>query len=194
MSTNENEVTASANAKRTRSVTKTIERDESGKSTGNLTFKFSDGSEIQFNKDSVPADTLIDLIMHGASQKIGDSYASASGETDPLAFAKACVQDTIDQLYKGEWRSNIGAGGTRITDLAVVLSRLTGKTAEESQAFVDSLDDEQKKAWKGKAKVKAGLAQYAAEKAAEKAKKLAAAADAADKSNVEADDEEISFA
>lgn len=189
MSSNERDVADSV-AKRTRSVTKTIERGEDGKPTGKLTFKFSDGSEIVFESSKVPAQTLDDLIMHGASQKIGDSYASAATESDPLAFAKACVQDTIDQLYRGEWRSNAGGGGVRITDLAVVLARLTGKTAEEAQAFVDTLDDEQKKAWKGKAKVKAGLAQYAAEKAAEKAKKLAEAAAKADTGSADAEDDE----
>ena len=171
---------------------KAIELNEAGLPTGRLLFSFEDKTEIEFDLSKVPEAVKARAVMHGFSQKIGDSYASASKAESPLAFAKAAVTDLIAQLYAGEWRATAEAG-VRITDLAVALSRLTGKTAEESQAFVDTLDDEQKKAWRGKAKVKATLATIAAEKAAARAKKLAAAAATAEGAETDTDEEDIDF-
>jgi hypothetical protein len=164
---------------------------EAGDVTGKINFEFSDGTVIEFDSAKVPTPLIQKVLMHGYSQKLGDSYASASQAENPLSYAKAAVQETIEQLYKGEWRSvSVGGGGVRITDLAVALSRLTGKTVEESQSFVETLDDDQKKAWRSKGKVKATLAGIAAEKAAEKAKKLAAAVSTEEET---AADESVSF-
>lgn len=148
-----------------------------------MTFTFDDGSTQEFDGTQVNAATKERAAWHGFSQKIGDSYASAGGSSDPVAFAKAAVADTIKQLYAGEWRA-ASTSGPKTTDLAVALSRLTGKTVEESQAFVETLDDANKKVWRGKAKVKAMLATIAAERAIEKAKKLGASTTA---------DEAVSF-
>ena len=139
-----------------------------------ITFTFDDGTTEIFDVTKVPAGTVHDLTMHGASQKVGDSYAGAADSNDPLAYAKAAVKETIAQLYNGDWRATVSR--PKQTDLAIALSRLTGKTPEEAQAFVDTLDDDAKKAWRAKAKVKATLAVIAAERAAEKAAKLAKAA------------------
>lgn len=165
---------------------KKLLRNEAGALTGVIEFTFDDGEVQSFDLANVPEGLHVNLMMHGASQKIGDSYAAASGEADPLAFAKACVKETIAQLYAGEWRATSAGGGPRVTDLAVALSRVTGKTVDEAQAFLDTLDDDGKKAIKGKAKVKAALAVIAAERAAIKAKKLAEAAGGEEK-----DEEEI---
>lgn len=141
-----------------------------------LSFTFDDETVVEFDFAKVPEQIKVQAMNHGFSQKLGDSYAAAKAQENPLAWAKAQLQSTIEQLYAGDWRAareSSGAAGGRITDLAVALSRLTGKTVEESQAFVDTLDDDQKKAWKAKGKVKAMLALIAAEKAAARAKKLA---------------------
>lgn len=172
--------------------TKTIVRNEDGTPTGIIVFEFDDKTTEQFDLSKVNDSTKLNALMHGFSQKIGDSYAGAAKSENPLAYAKEAVKDTIAQLYAGDWRAAREGGGPRITDLAVALSRLTGKTAEESQAFVDTLDDDQKKAWKAKGKVKATLAVIAAEKAAERAKKLAAKAAGAEESE-NTEEEEVSF-
>jgi hypothetical protein len=53
-----------------------------------------------FDLSKVNEETLLRLALHGASQKIGDSYAGAkdSGE-DPIAYADAAVRETIQQGY-----------------------------------------------------------------------------------------------
>ena len=57
------------------------------------------GEKFTFDLSKVSPDNVIRLALHGASQKIGDSYAGAkdSGE-DPVAYAKAAIADTIKQL------------------------------------------------------------------------------------------------
>jgi len=153
---------------------KAVQVTDAGDVTGLIVFTFDDETTETFDASKVPQPTRARAEMHGYSQKIGDSYAGAAESSDPLEFAKASVRDTIAQLYAGDWRATVSR--PKQTDLAVALSRLTGKTVEESQAFVDTLDDDQKKAWRGKAKVKATLAVIAAEKAAAKAAKLVAGA------------------
>lgn len=168
-----------------------------GKPTGIIQFTFDDESTQEFNAKNCSEQTNLRAMIHGYSQKIGDSYAGAAkaeGMT-PLAFAKLAVKETIAQLYAGEWKAPRVAG-EKVSDLAIALSRLTGKTLEEAHAFVERAgkeapadgqdeeevtEDERKafnKVWRSKGKVAAMLANIAAEKAAERAKRLAAKAGA----------------
>lgn len=100
--------------------------------------------------ESVPV--AVRSIIHGWSQKVGDSYAGAAkaeagGET-PLAFAKRRVAEVMTQIRNGEWRVTT-EGGPRVTELAKGLARATGNTVEEAvQALADKqaeLDNEEKK-------------------------------------------------
>ncbi len=143
--------------------------------TGRIDFQFDDGSTESFELSKTRADIQNRLALHGASQKIGDSYAGAGDEADPLAYAKEAVKDTIAQLYAGDWRVT-AAGGPRISDLATALSQISGKTLEECVARVGEMTDEAKKVARKHPAVAAKLAEISAQKAAAKATKLAAAA------------------
>jgi hypothetical protein len=183
--------------------TKKVETDAEGKLTGRVLFLFDDhvvakaatdkepavegkDSFEVFDLKQVPGAEALDpnvmagrLAIHGASQKIGDSYAGVAKESDPLAMAKANVKDTIAQIYAGTWRVNAG-GGPRVNDLAVAMARVTGEPLEGDDgtiAFVAAMSDDDKKAMRKKPKIAAALAAIAAEKAAERAKKLAEAAE-----------------
>ena len=156
-----------------------------------LKFVFEDGTETVVDFDKIPQEIKVRAMFHGFSQKIGDSYAGAAkAEGGALAFSKKAVNETLAQLYAGDWRATAEGGPKAPSDLAVAISRVSGKTPEACQAFVETLDDDQKKAWRKKAKVAAALATIAAEKAAARAEKLAKAA--ANQPKPEgADDEEI---
>src|SRR5688572_3874104 len=156
-----------------------------------LQFTFEDGTVIDFDPSKVNDDIKYRAMMHGFSQKIGDSYAGASKAENALAFAKEATQETIAQLYAGDWRAAAESGPKAPTDLAVALSRILGKTPEECQTFVDGMDDEQKKVYRKKGKVAAELAKIAAEKAQARAEKLAKAAANAEKQDE--DEEEITL-
>ena len=140
-----------------------IEKTLFGALTGNadqpagVKFAFPDG-----HTETILVSELSDamkerLIVHGLSQKGGDSYASAGKEENPLAAAKAWLKETLEQVRKGDWRVT-AVGGFRATLLAKALARVTGKTIEEAQGVVDlhsELDDDGKPSEAGKAWLKA---------------------------------------
>lgn len=145
---------------------------------GIIEFRFDDESAETFDMGRVPEAIRTQLMFHGASQKIGDSYAGASAAADPLAYAKESVRDTIAQLYAGTWRVSVSAG-PRVSDLAAAVALATGKTLDECVTIIGNLDDGQKKVLRKQPKVAAALASIAAKKAAERAARAAeAAADA----------------
>lgn len=123
---------------------------------GTVTFKFNDGTEATFDLSKVGDATRHQLALHGASQKIGDSYAGAGDEeiADPLAYAKERVADTIAQLYAGEWRTaSAGTGGI----LAEAMAAVSGKTREECAALLAEMSDDDKKELRKKKKIAAAL-------------------------------------
>lgn len=153
--------------------------------TGIITFTFDDKSTESFDLSKVNDATKLRLAMHGASQKIGDSYAGANAADNPVEYAKTAVRETIKDLYAGSWRAASG-GGPRVSDLAVAFSRASGKPLDACVAFVNGLDDDNKKALRNKAKVKIELAKITAEKAAARLKKLSDAASATPEGDADA--------
>lgn len=135
---------------------------------------------INFDLSKVSPEMVTMLALHGASQKIGDSYAGAKDSgTDPIAYAREAINDTINQLYAGDWSvTRTGSGAPRVTQLVQAFSIVTGKTLEESQEFISALNDEEKAALQKKAKIAATVAQLKAEQAVKRAQELAKKAEA----------------
>lgn len=168
---------------------------KAGTPTGVIQFTFEDntlqdidvrkipGMEFVSDVEAFVASTAGRALIHGTSQKIGDSYAGSKAEENPLAFAKQAAQDTIEQVLKGEWRA-VREGGPRVTDLAVAFKRVSDAqgqeiTLEAAVAHLGTLTDEETKVFRKKPKIAAALAQIAAEKAIERARKAQEAADKA---------------
>jgi hypothetical protein len=105
--------------------------------------------------------------MHGASQKLGDSYASAKGS---VADGVASLKRTIDTLTSGNWTAGRSDGETkpRTTELAQALAEIKGVDIATAQAAVENADEDKRKAWRGHPKVKAVIASIRAAKAAAK--------------------------
>ena len=145
-------------------------------------------SRQEFNLAHVTPEMLAHLALHGAKQKIADSYAGAKESgTDPLAYAKQAVADTIKQLYApdfggtNEWSVGRTASGTpRATMLVQAFAEVGGMSLEEAQEFIGTLSDEEKTAIAKKPKIAAKVAQYKAEAAVRKAKELAEKAEKAE--------------
>ena len=104
-------------------------------------------------------------MLHGAAQKIGDSYAGAKGDYDKAVEA---AKGVIDQLAQGVWRAARGEGEARprLGELAEAIARIKGVDRDKAMAAVEKATDEQRKQWRGNAKVKATIAQIRAEAAA----------------------------
>lgn len=145
---------------------------DAGKPTGVIQFTFEDETVQTIDINSLSDEMKFRLMVHGASQKIGDSYAGAKAEPKPVEFAKQAVGDTIKQLVESNWRVT-AAGGPRVTDLATVYAQVSGESIEAAVELVGSLDEAGVKELRNKPKIKAGLLALAAKRAAEKAAKAA---------------------
>ena len=151
-----------------------LERDDDGNDLEPGVTFVVDGEEHTILLSELPESVVTRLAVHGISQKVGDSYASAASVEDmtPLAYAKKQIAETIQQLRGGEWRVTV-AGGPKATLLARALARVTGRTLEESISAVENLNDEQKKAYRKDPRIVAASAEIKLEDA-QKAKERAA--------------------
>lgn len=132
--------------------------------TKTVTIAFGNEKTVSFELDRVSDDIRLQLALHGASQKIGDSYAGAKGN---YAEAVASAQDVVDQLYAGVWRAaREDDAKPRLAELAEAISRIKNVPIEAATAAVEKGTEEQRKGWRSNAKVKSVIAQIRAEKAA----------------------------
>ena len=138
-----------------------------------VSFKFGNGEELSLDVSTLDETIQTELMLHGALQKIGDSYAGAAGD---YAFAIANAKKVIDNLLSGNWKAarEGGTAAPRTGELAEAVARLKGMEVADAQALVDGLTDEQRKAVRGKDAVKAEIAKIRYEKAQAKAAKAQA--------------------
>ena len=116
-------------------------------------------------------DVIKCLILHGASQKIGDSFAGVKEVSDCIER----VETVIENLKEGKWIDR-AEGAVRTTVLAEALTRLLPDkyaTAEAAAAAVKEWDDEKRKGASEVPQVKAEMEKIKAERAAERAQKAA---------------------
>jgi hypothetical protein len=140
--------------------------------SGTVTFTFEDETSQTFELSRAEA-VVRHLALHGASQKIGDSYAGAGDEENPLAYAKAAVADLIARLYAGEWKQSGGGGAKAMPVIVQAFAAVSGKSLEEAFEVYDCLTDDEKKALAKKPRIAAKVAAIKLERAAAKAAKLA---------------------
>ena len=135
-----------------------------------LIFNFGDGTKLEIDLADVPEDTKSDLMVHGATQKIRDSFAGAKGD---YQVAIGAAQRVIEMLQKGEWEARRGGSekGPRVGELAEAIAALKGKDVGEVATSLAALDEEKRKALRKHPQVQAKIAAIRAEKAAKKAEK-----------------------
>ena len=142
-----------------------------------VTFDFGDGAEpIVVRLSEMPAEIVTRLALHGISQKVGDSYASAAkavdeGEADsPEAYARQRVTDVTGLLKSGDWAAaREGAGVTRVNLLVEAYARVKDCDIEQALRVIDSLDEDQTKAARKHPAIAAAMKVIKAERAAKAA-------------------------
>ena len=129
-----------------------------------VSFEFGDGRTLELKMADVPVETQKQLMLHGALQKIGDSYAGAKGDFNA---GHSAASDVIEQLKAGVWKAGRGEGEgrPRLGELAEAISRIKEVPFEKAMAAVEKGTDEQRKQWRSNATVKSTIAQIRAEKA-----------------------------
>jgi hypothetical protein len=131
-------------------------------------FTFGNGQALELDVMGLDESIQQELMLHGALQKIGDSYAGAAGDYE---FAISNAKKVIDNLVSGQWKAAREAGEAKpkTGELAEAIARIKGIELAQAAELVNSLDDDQRKAVRGKDAVKAVIAQIRYEKAQKKA-------------------------
>jgi len=126
-------------------------------------FVFGNGTTLEADYSSYTPEIQLQLGLHGLIQKVGDSYASAKGD---YAKAVESASAVIEQLTAGQWfGTREGVGAPRLGELADAIARIKGVEVDKARVAVEAATDEQRKAWRSNAKVKATIAQLRMEKA-----------------------------
>ena len=125
-------------------------------------FRFSNGTTLELDMKEVPDETVRLLAFHGASQKVGDSFAGVKGN---FSEGITNAQQVIDLLKQGEWSAEREGGGPRLAELAEAISRIKGVPIEKVKAAVEAATPEERSNWRSNAGVKAEVAKLRAEKA-----------------------------
>lgn len=130
----------------------------------NIILKFSDDTELVCDVNSLSDEIKHHLMMHGASQKIGDSY---SGEKD-VSVARTKAEKTVQNLIAGEWKAQReGGGGGRISDLAKALAAVAGVELSQAVEKIMEMDKDAKKELRAHPKIKLELIKLQQQKAEE---------------------------
>ncbi len=131
-----------------------------------MTFEFANANQLVCRLDELSPEMIQRLAVHGLSQKVGDSYASAATVEDAIERAN----DTWNMLVDGEWSvGRESSGGI----LAEALQRASGKTLEECQQILKVMPEADRKELKKHPGIAVKLADITAERAMAKADKLA---------------------
>lgn len=140
-----------------------------------VSFKFGNGEVRSLDLSTLSEDIQQELMLHGALQKLGDSYASAGGD---FAFGIAAVEKVMGNLQDGNWGTPraAGEGKKSVGELATALAAIKGQDVATVAAALEAATEEQRKALRSHPAVKAKIAEIRAAKAAEA---LAKAGDAA---------------
>lgn len=135
-------------------------------------FAFGSGNTLSLDLSTLSEEIQQELMIHGALQKIGDSYASAGGD---YAFGEAAASKVISNLESGQWGAPraSGEGKKSVGELATALAELQGVPVEQIQIALEAATEEQRKAFRAHPAIKAKIAELRAKKAADTLAKLA---------------------
>lgn len=133
-----------------------------------VTFDFENGETTTFDLSKVSSEIVTRLALHGASQKIGDSYANTKKAVEgtdiseqEYAYGEATA--TIAQLYAGDFNVRTAGVGV-VSDLAIAVAEVSGKTVNEVVGMLADATKEQKKALRAHPAIKAVLERIKLEK------------------------------
>ncbi|UCE47402.1 MAG: hypothetical protein JSW47_17605 [Phycisphaerales bacterium] len=148
-------------------------------------FEFGEAGETTVAIAELPEAIIANLAVHGLSQKLGDSYASARKATegtdiDPDEWCKGQVESVFGQLKEGNWTTRTPGAGGQATDLATALAEVGGIEVSDAIEKLSDASKEEKAALKKHPQIKVVLERIRAERAQAKADAAAKAAESAD--------------
>lgn len=132
---------------------------------GCIRFVLGNGVEVQASLADFKQEILDGLVLHGLSQKVGDSASGFSKARD-FHGAFGAMQSVVDGLLAGNWSTRSG-GGT--SDLVQAIAELQGASLEDAQAAVDKMDEPTLAAVRKHPAIKSKVADIVAAREAERA-------------------------
>ena len=137
-------------------------------------FDFVNGEVRVF---TMPEALMLRFAAHGASQKLGDSFAGVADLDDAIQT----YDENADRLAKGQWsEESSGGGNTGSSVLQKALMEVTGKSAEDIRTFLANKSQKEKLALRSSPKIKPTVDRLEAEKLARSAGKTKDAVDTTD--------------
>lgn len=161
--------------------TKTLIDNDAGEVIG-VRFEFANGNTFDAIVAELSEASIMRLAVHGAAQKLGDSYAGAKGKGLSVDECEAGVRDLWAALKAGQFGLARSGVGGKLLEAFIRWAVETGKTAAEARETFGELSKEQKAELRKAAPIKAKLAEIEAERA----EALAAAAGDDDATDLEA--------
>lgn len=125
---------------------------------GFVRFEFADGEFLQCDAKDISGDIITRLVLHGVSQKVGDSYAGA----ESIGEARLVAQAVWNNLKTGIWAAKAARGGK----IVEALHRATGQPLDVCLEKWADLPEGKQKALRKHPDIKRALADIEAERAA----------------------------
>lgn len=139
-------------------------------------FTFGNGNELETYLSDYNEAMQYRLGVHGMSQKLGDSYANASGKGWTDDDIEATVRDLHAALMSGQFGTGRTGTGGKLLEAFIRWAADMGKGADEAREAFAAMDKKAKDELRKAAPIKAKLAEIEAERA-EAAAKLASDTD-----------------
>lgn len=133
-----------------------------------ITFTWADETETVVDMADLHGSLTTRAMLHGLSQKLGDSYSGAK----EVETAKAAFNETFEALKAGDWNRKGGgfsSGGIWVEALA----QAAEVTLEEALAKWNEMDDATKASIRKQPQVKVAKAEIELARASAKAKDAA---------------------
>lgn len=125
---------------------KTTEWDEGGRK-GIVQFLLGNGQYVEVNEADISPENRYRLMIHGISQKLGDSCAAFSKDSN-FAAAYQELSDLAVLLTTPDWsRKRDGAGKQSREDLIEALAKLKKQEVEVVRIAVERADEATLKKW-----------------------------------------------
>lgn len=131
---------------------------------GAVSITFANGAVLNAHVNKLQKTIQAHLMLHGLSQKLGDSYAGAESPEEAAKFAGEVLAD----LEAGKWSTRTASPRTSI--MAEAISRIRKMPVEQAAEIISNLDEEQVAALRKHKDVVAAMAVIRAERATAKAK------------------------
>ncbi len=154
-----------ANEQKTKFLEKILPSDIGGEPE-TVIFALGNGSKLKGCLKDYTQEMVIQLALHGLSQKGGDSTSSFGKDRD-FASAYAAISTVLDNLRNGLWSSR---SGSSTSDLVTAIARILKIDEETAQKKVDTASDEQLSAIRKNPEIKAMIAKIQEARAKEAAK------------------------